>query len=126
MFIVAFAAPTGVVGPYFSKYELKSHIVPDAVGTIGVVAGLVGVKISVDTTVCPLIIVVKVKGVGAPGAAVVGAGWPTGPCGLIGDVVVVVVMDVCKVCVVVCEVCVVTCVVKVDLHISCYTKNPEL
>lgn len=85
----ALAEPTDVVGPYCCKYELKAHTVPDIVGTTGVVAGFVGVKMAVDTIVCPLMMVVKVKGVGAPAVAVVGAGWPTGPCGFAGVVVVV-------------------------------------
>jgi hypothetical protein len=87
-FAIALAEPTDTVGPYCCKYELKPHTVPDIVGTTGVVAGFVGVKMAVDMMVCPLMMVVKVKGVGAPAVAVVGAGWPTGPCGLPGVVVV--------------------------------------
>jgi hypothetical protein len=55
--------------------------------------------------------VVKVKGVGAPAVAVVGAGWPTGPCGF-GGVVVVNVVGVAVVAVVA------TKGVKIDLYLK--------
>lgn len=114
-FTVVPADPTAVVVPYCAKYELKAHTVPDMVGTTGVVAGLVGVKMAVDTIVCPPMMVVKVKGVGAPAVAVVGAGWPTGPCGLLG----VVVVNVAVVGVVVIP-AVVVVGTRIDLHLRIY------
>jgi hypothetical protein len=83
-------------------YWLKSQTVPVPVAVNGVLAGLVGVKLSETVVGTPLITVTKVKGVTAPAASGAGAGAATGPCtgGATGACVVVVVGVGCVVVVV--------------------------